>query len=167
VLPNKHGNRTTPSYVGVDHKSDQFVFGETAVKAAVKHPEEVAYDLKRLIGPAWDKLSAYPFTIGTADGGGAVVTLRDVEYTPQERSTKFVKSMRDHMVEKTGVKLRDAVITVPAGFTTKMRQITYDVAIDAGFTNVRLLSEPTAGVIAYVKKRQSVDKEQVLVFDLG
>ena len=71
------------------------------------------------------------------------------------------------MVEKTGVKLRDAVIPVPAGFTTKMRQITYDVAIDAGFTNVRLLSEPTAGVIAYVKKRQSVDKEQVLVFDLG
>jgi molecular chaperone DnaK (HSP70) len=84
---------------------------------------------------------------------------------PEEIQTKFVKDMREQGESKLppGAELSHAVISVPAHFGTCRRRITKDIGIAAGFTVVRLISEPTAAALAYAFNRITTDADETIV----
>ncbi|KAJ9071449.1 Hsp70 ATPase ssa1 [Entomophthora muscae] len=61
----------------------------------------------------------------------------------------------------------EAVITVPAYFNNAQRQATKDAGVIAGFDQIRILSEPTAGALAYGFSPVENKPRNILVFDLG
>ncbi|WZZ50970.1 hypothetical protein YC2023_051077 [Brassica napus] len=68
-----------------------------------------------------------------------------------------------------GVKIKNAVVTVPTYFNDSQRQATRDAGVIAGLNVMRIINEPTATAIAYGldKKASSVGGKNVLIFDLG
>ncbi|KAI9096004.1 hypothetical protein K1719_026151 [Acacia pycnantha] len=71
-------------------------------------------------------------------------------------------------VKQRCMRLRD-VVTVPAYFNDSQRQATKDAAAIVGLNVLRIISEPTAGAIAYgLDKKGSYNLERnIFVFDLG
>lgn len=61
--------------------------------------------------------------------------------------------------------IKDAVITVPAYFTSDQRAATKNAGRIAGFNVLRIINEPTAAAIAYAHTKNA--QGNVLVFDLG
>merc|ERR1712198_672643 len=66
-----------------------------------------------------------------------------------------------------GVKVTDAVITVPAYFNDSQRQATKDAGIISGLNVLRIINEPTAAAIAYGLDKKVDGEKNVLIFDLG
>ena len=60
--------------------------------------------------------------------------------------------------------IKDAVITVPAYFTSDQRAATKNAGRIAGFNVLRIINEPTAAAIAYAHTKNA--QGNVLVFDL-
>jgi molecular chaperone DnaK len=103
--------------------------------------------VKRLMGKAeerrWGSLKTYPQEISALII--ALLKLRADTYCRREIS--------------------QAVIAVPAHYDIHQRWATLQAAEIAGFSNVRLINEATAAVLAY--KRDSKFEECVIVFDFG
>ncbi len=59
--------------------------------------------------------------------------------------TKMKRTAEDFL----GVKVVDAVITVPAYFSDSQRQATKDAGTIAGLNVMRIINEPTAAALAY------------------
>ena len=66
-----------------------------------------------------------------------------------------------------GLKVTDAVITVPAYFNDSQRQATKDAGMIAGLNVKRIINEPTAAALAYGLDKNLSGENDVLIFDLG
>src|SRR6202040_261286 len=110
------------------------------------------------------RLSPYRFAEGESgvvrfvvDGGRVV--------NPVEVSAEVLRALRNRAEERLGIKVQQAVITVPAYFDDAQRQATKDAARLAGLEVLRLLNEPTAAALAYgLEKKQN---GTFVVYDLG
>jgi len=169
VLENKEGNRTTPSIVAAG-KNDELLVGPSAKRQAVTNPENTIFSVKRLIGRRWDDkevqddVKLMPYKI-VQDGERVNVKMGDNEFSPQEISAKILQKLKADAEEKTGEKITEAVITVPAYFDDSQRQATKDAGKIAGLDVKRIINEPTAAALAYgFDKKQD---EKVIVYDLG
>ncbi|MDZ7672086.1 MAG: molecular chaperone DnaK [Halanaerobiales bacterium] len=146
VIPNKEGNRTTPSVVAYSKKGERLV-GEYAKRQAITNPDNTIASIKRDMGRDIKE------------------KMGDNEYTPQEISAMILQKMKKDAEEYLGEDVKEAVITVPAYFSDAQRQATKDAGKIAGLTVKRIINEPTAASLAY---GLDDDKEQtILVFDLG
>jgi molecular chaperone DnaK len=87
------------------------------------------------------------------------IQINDKEYTPQEVSAMVLAKLKADAEAKTGEKITEAVITVPAYFDDSQRQATKDAGKIAGLDVKRIINEPTAAALAYgfdKKKGQQV-----------
>ena len=76
------------------------------------------------------------------------------------------KKKADIVARETGSsEIRDAVITVPAYFTSEQRAATKNAGRLAGLNVLRIINEPTAAAIAYAHEKGI--SGNVLVYDLG
>ena len=75
--------------------------------------------------------------------------------------------MREVAETYLGVKVRDAVVTVPAYFNDAQRQATKDAGAIAGLNVLRIINEPTAAALAYGLDHGLKGERNVLIFDLG
>lgn len=145
VLENPEGKRTTPSIVSF--KNDEILVGDVAKRQMITNINTVA-SVKRLMGTS------------------EKVKIQDKQYTPQEISAKILTYIKNFAEQKTGQKIKQAVITVPAYFNDAERQATKDAGKIAGLEVLRIINEPTAAALAY-----GLDKgdrnEKILVYDLG
>ena len=66
-----------------------------------------------------------------------------------------------------GMKVTNAVITVPTGFNDSQRQATKDAGTIAGLNVLRIINEPTAAAIAYAMDNKVWGERNILIFDLG
>jgi len=147
IIPNRAGERMTPSVVGVDRHGGLIV-GTSARHRLTSAPECTVAESKRLMG------------------SGQRVRLDGREYTPTEIAALILRSLADDGERFFGHAIDEAVITVPAYFTDAQRQATKDAGELAGLRVERILNEPTAAALAY--GLDHLDKEQhVVVFDLG
>jgi molecular chaperone DnaK len=169
VLENKEGNRTTPSMVAISKTGERLV-GQLAKRQAVTNPKNTLYSIKRLIGrKSGDKevkavKEHAPFEI-LADGDKVKIKLQDKEHTPPEISAMVLQKLKADAEEKTGDKITQAVITVPAYFDDSQRQATKHAGEIAGLEVLRVINEPTAAAFAYGFDKKK--DQQVLVYDLG
>lgn len=169
VLENKEGMRTTPSIVAVAKNGERLV-GQPAKRQAVTNPKNTLYSIKRLIGRRFKDeevqrdIKLMPFAI-VAKGEGVAVKMGDKDFSPQEIAAMILGKMKADAEERTGEKITEAVITVPAYFDDAQRQATKDAGEIAGLKVLRIINEPTAAALAYGFDKKVGQK--IVVYDLG
>lgn len=169
ILENTEGNRTTPSVVAISKNGERLV-GQSAKRQAVTNPENTVYSIKRLIGRKYSDVEVKkdieltPYKIVQA-GEGVKVKMNNEEYAPQEISAMILSKLKADAESKTGEKINEAVITVPAYFDDAQRQATKDAGKIAGLEVKRIINEPTAAALAYGFDKRA--GEQAVVYDLG
>ncbi|HZG84154.1 molecular chaperone DnaK [Paenibacillus sp.] len=146
VIPNREGNRTTPSVVGFKKDGERIV-GETAKRQSITNPDRTVISIKRHMGT------------------NHKTVIDDKEYTPQEISAMILQKLKADAEEYLGAPVTQAVITVPAYFNDSQRQATKDAGKIAGLEVLRIVNEPTAAALAYGLEKG--EDQTILVFDLG
>ena len=92
----------------------------------------------------------------------------DRGFKPTELSTFLLSYMKQAAEQKiTDGEVVGAVVTVPADFGARERIATKTAALDAGFSSVKLLNEPSAAALAFANESEEKIKGNVLVYDLG
>ena len=168
VIPNRDGNRVTPSVVAFTDTGDRLV-GQTAKRQAVTNPENTVFSVKRFMGRRHGELGKSDLLIPYEITGGAddliKVKLQGKEYTPPELSALILQELKSTAEDYLGVEVTEAVITVPAYFNDSQRQATKDAGKIAGLNVLRIINEPTAAAMAYGLDKKN--DEKIAVFDLG
>ena len=146
VIPNREGERTTPSVVAFNKDGERIV-GAAAKRQAITNPNTIS-SIKRLMGT--DKK----------------VEANGKKYSPEEVSAMILSNLKESAENYLGESVTKAVITVPAYFNDAQRQATKNAGKIAGLDVERIINEPTAAALAYGLDKQ--DKNQtILVYDLG
>jgi endoplasmic reticulum chaperone BiP len=151
------------------------LIGDAAKNQATVNPHRTVYDVKRLIGRAYNdadvqkdkKLVSYNIVDSKGKPYVAVeVNNEKKTFSPEEISAMILTKMKETAEAFLGKNVKHAVVTVPAYFNDAQRQATKDAGTIAGLNVVRIINEPTAAAIAYGLDKKG--KEQnILVFDLG
>lgn len=150
IVPNKEGERTTPSVLLYEDKT--FIVGTVAKESSVDDPENTVQFVKRQIGN-----NAYKF-----------LTDDDLEFTAEELSAVLLKRLKTDAENFTGESCTEAVITVPAYFDDAQRQATKDAGEIAGLNVLKIINEPTAAALAFTHDNENYDEpKHILVYDLG
>jgi len=161
IIPNREGERITPSVVLFD--GDSPLVGSIAKQSAVTSPLNVVQFVKRQMGnPSWKFRSEQGET-----------------FTAEDVSAIILKRLKDDAEVALGVTVKDAVITVPAYFDDAQRKATQDAGLIAGLNVLRVINEPTAAALAYAfddfqrSIQQGEDnvfkchEQTIMVYDLG
>lgn len=169
VLENAEGARTTPSVVAVSKTGERLV-GQIAKRQGMVNAENTLFSVKRLIGRHWSDNEVQrdqkwlPYKLVKA-GEGVKVVMAGKEYSPEEISAMVLQKIKADAEARTGEKITEAVITVPAYFDDSQRQATKIAGEIAGLKVSRIINEPTAAALAYGFDRKK--DEKIVVYDLG
>jgi len=170
IIENAEGMRTTPSIVALAKNGDTMV-GVTAKRQSITNPKNTIYQIKRFIGHNFDEpevqkdIKSIPFDVRKAANGGIEVKFGEEWKRPEEISAMILQKIKADVEAKLGVKITEAVITVPAYFNDAQRQATKDAGKIAGLEVKRIINEPTAAALAYGFNKKK--DEKIAVFDFG
>jgi len=168
VITSPEGGRTTPSVVAFTKKEERLV-GQPAKRQAVTNPENTVFSIKRFMGRMFNEvgteITEVPYKVGKTKSGAVTVEAGGKEYTPPEISAMILQKLKQMAEDHLGIKVTEAVITVPAYFNDSQRQATKDAGKIAGLNVRRIINEPTAAALAYGLDRKK--DEKIAVFDLG
>ena len=170
VIPNREGNRTTPSIVAFTKNGERHA-GLPAKRQAVTNPENTVFSAKRFIGRRFDEvqreIQLVPFKVERGKHDDAVIRIPNENrtFTPQEISALVLQKLKADAEAYLGEEVRQAVITVPAYFNDSQRQATKDAGQIAGLEVLRIINEPTAASLAYGLDKKK--DEKIAVYDLG
>ena len=152
VIPNKEGNRTTPSVVAFQENGQRLV-GGPAKRQAVTNPENTIFSVKRFMGRRHEEVGSeekmVPYQVEGAPKELVKIAVRDKSYTPPEISSYVLGYLKECAEDYLGTEVTEAVITVPAYFNDSQRQATKDAGKIAGLEVKRIINEPTAAALAY------------------
>ncbi|KAK9741041.1 hypothetical protein RND81_03G077400 [Saponaria officinalis] len=136
-------------------------------------------DAKRLIGRRFDDetvqkdMKLWPFKVICSRDKNLKKPMIAVNYkgemkqfAPEEISSMVLSKMKEVAEAFLGVKVKNAVVTVPAYFNDSQRQATKDAGVIAGLNIILIINESTAAAMAYGLDKQATEKN-VLIFDLG
>jgi molecular chaperone DnaK len=175
ILQNKENEESTPSVICF-YKNQNLV-GSRAVDYMTAVPNDTIISIKRLMGRAYSdkevqKVKEYVSykiikpTHGTEHD--VRVILGGKEYSPIQISSMILKKINKDAEMRLNDKVEYAVITVPAYFTDKQREATWQAGRLAGLSVQKILDEPTAAAIAFGMDRLGPeDSKTILVYDLG
>ncbi|MDD5261056.1 MAG: molecular chaperone DnaK [Methylacidiphilales bacterium] len=172
VVENSEGSRTTPSVVAFTKGGERLV-GQAAKRQAVTNSKNTIFSVKRLIGRKFsevtEEIKRLPYKVVEGKNGTACVQVEvggeTKTYTPEEISSFILSKLKSDAEAKLGVKITQAVITVPAYFNDSQRHATKDAGKIAGLEVLRIVNEPTAASLAYGLEKTK--DEKIAVYDLG
>ncbi|HOJ78319.1 MAG TPA: molecular chaperone HscC [Bacillota bacterium] len=147
LIPNVLGSNLTPSVISIDD-NDEILVGEVAKQRLLTHPQLTVAAFKRYMGT------------------NKVIKLGKFEFLPEELSSLIIRSLKNDAESFLGVKVEEAIISVPAYFNDTQRKATKRAGELAGLKVERIINEPTAAAIAYGLHQQK-DETNFLIFDLG
>ncbi|RME86105.1 MAG: molecular chaperone DnaK [Planctomycetota bacterium] len=167
VIPNKEGNRITPSVVAF--KDNEVLVGNAAKRQAITNPQNTVFSIKRFMGRRANEVdeekTMVPYKVVGSGNDPVKVDVGGKSYTPPEISAIILRHLKEYAEDYLGEKVTQAVITVPAYFNDSQRQATKDAGTIAGLEVLRIINEPTAACLAYGLNSEKSGK--VAVFDLG
>jgi molecular chaperone HscA len=168
ALPVDEGSTLLPSVVSYGSGPTPVV-GRAARRLAPGAPRDTIVSVKRFMGkasadPETRRLSPYKFAEGESGTVRFEVKGR-AAVTPVEVSAEILKALKIRAEEQLGMKVTQAVVTVPAYFDDAQRQATKEAGRVAGLEVLRLLNEPTAAALAYGLDKRS--QGTFAVYDLG
>jgi len=162
IIPNSQSERITPSVVLFEEAENQTVVGQTAKDQSEYMPEKAVAFVKREMGKKKDD-------VRSVDNKGVPkpYDFWGKRLSPEEVSAFIIKKLKEDAEKNLGgIRIKDAVITVPAYFIDSERQATKDAGKMAGLNVLHIMNEPTAAALSYGILK--ADKPQtVFVFDLG
>jgi molecular chaperone DnaK len=170
VIPNREGERITPSMVAVSKTGERLV-GQLAKRQRITNPENTIFQVKRLMGRKFDDPSVeydrklLPFKLSKASNGDVRVVMGDKDYSPPEISAMVLQKLKADAEAYLGEPVTEAVITTPAYFNDSQRQATKDAGAIAGLNVLRIINEPTAASLAYGLDKKK--DETIAVYDEG
>jgi molecular chaperone DnaK len=171
IIPNVEGNRTTPSIVAINPKTNERMVGQVAKRQAITNPKNTVFSVKRFMGRKYKDpevqhaLKYIPYDVREAPNGDIQVLMGGREYSPPEISAMILQKLKNDAEQYLGETVTQAVITVPAYFNDSQRQATKDAGKIAGLEVLRIINEPTASSLAYGLEREG--DEKIVVYDLG
>ena len=181
IIPDREGNRTSPSIVAYLDGGGRLV-GHAAKRQAASNPSRTIFGAKRILGSSMDEdqvakdVAHFPFKVRRGDEGQPIICVEEnVEVRPEEISAAVLRHMKKIAEDYLGEPVDKAVVTVPAYFNDAQRQATKSAGAIAGLEVLRIINEPTAAALAYGLDIQAKSKggfadgddRNVLVFDLG
>jgi len=138
-----------PSVVYYESENS-IVVGEPALTEAEVSPNKVIRSAKRFIGEDYTPPSDVP-----------------QDETPVKFEAKVLKALKKYVEEHSnGYVIKNAVITVPAYFTTNKVNLTREAAERADIEVLGIINEPMAAAIYYCAG-QEPKNQKILVYDLG
>jgi molecular chaperone DnaK len=141
-----------PSSVFITEQGEILV-GQVAENNRQKNPQRYRREFKRDLG------SPDPYTLG------------NVSMLPEELVTEVLKKLKgeaEKVAQARGEKsLTNALITVPATYSSYRRNLMQEAGIKAGFSQIEMLEEPVAAARYYSCHAQINDGDIILVYDLG
>lgn len=149
IIPNREGERTTPSMIFFERDGTPVV-GREARNLAMTDPARVVQFLKREMGNP-----SYRFNVDGRD------------YFPEDLSAMLLKKLKNDAEEYLGKEIKKVVISVPAYFKDAQRECTKQAGQIAGLEVLRIINEPTAAALAYGIGRDDLSKQHVMVYDFG
>ena len=170
IIPNRNGEKITPSVVIISN-DQKILVGEETTNFLVKNYDSCIYEVKRLIGRKFDdeevqkEISKLPFKIikGIQENSADIeVTVKGkkVTYSPVEISSFIIKKMVKNAEVYLKKKINKLVITVPAYFNDSQRKLTKQAAELVGLKVIRVINEPTAAALSYgFDKKQNLMKK--------
>lgn len=168
VIPNREGQRTTPSVVGFAKNNERLV-GQAAKRQAITNPDRTIFSAKRFIGRRFNEvqneIKLVPFKVKEGRNSEAIISVDGRDYTPPEISAMVLQKLKADAEAYLGEPIKQAVITVPAYFNDSQRQATKDAGQIAGLEVLRIINEPTAASLAYGLDKKK--DEKIAVYDLG
>uniref|UniRef100_A0AC35ERS1 Heat shock protein 70 n=1 Tax=Panagrolaimus sp. PS1159 TaxID=55785 RepID=A0AC35ERS1_9BILA len=173
IIANKEGSRTTPSCVSYTPK--ELLVGNAAKTKQDQNLENTVYDMKRLLGKAYDpeigKKMGWPFVVKKGTDDRPLIHVKHLKepktVSPEDVSALILKKMKETIERNTGGKISKAVITVPAYFSQAQKQATINAAKIAELEVKELITEPAAAAYAYGFHNKNFDNHNLLVFDFG
>ena len=167
VLVNDEGSRMTPSVISFSKDGERKV-GAAAKRQAVTNPKGTVNLIKRFMGGTYDEVKEAITHIQydvVNDNGLPRVSINGRKYSPEELSAMILTKMKKVAEDYLGDTVKDAVITVPAFFSDAAKSATKQSGELAGLNVLRIISEPTAALLA-----SNIDKKKdgkYLVVDFG
>jgi molecular chaperone DnaK len=155
MVANIEGETATLSSVFFGGRGEGIVVGRDAYELGIAHPERYVANAKRFLGQP-----------------GAQWEIDNVVYTPVDISAMILQKLIQDASRYVG-SIEEAVIAVPAHFTTHQRHLTVEAGLQAGLKKASVVNEPVAAALYYgmgedgLVMTQVVDDFTVLVFDLG
>ena len=186
MIENSLGLRTTPSFVSF-FGPQEICVGELA-KLRPSNEGNIIYNSKRLLGKTlkekqkdqqiMDNLNFAVTEDKELDKLKIAINFKNYEknpkeYYPEEISAmilkKIVEDSEYFLSKKLGreIKIRRAVITVPAYFNQKQREATIQAAEIINLKVERTINEPTAASLAYGYKTVQNEQKLIAVIDFG
>ncbi len=147
LIPNAFGELLTPSVVSLDD-AGKVIVGRPARDRLVSHPHTTVAAFKRWMGTPRETV------------------LGNQSLRPEELSALVLRSLLADAEANLGVKIEEAVISVPAYFGDAQRKATRAAGELAGIRVERLINEPTAAALAYGLQAR-IDGSTFMVLDLG
>eukprot|EP00754_Rhynchopus_humris_P048274 Rhum_TRINITY_DN7662_c0_g2::Rhum_TRINITY_DN7662_c0_g2_i1::g.23706::m.23706/K03283/HSPA1s; heat shock 70kDa protein 1/2/6/8 len=170
-----------PSVVAYTDKDT--LVGHAAVKQWVGNPSDTIFSSKRWLARSFDKEAAaeaekLPYKVKAAENGQCAIQVahRSAELglvTPEQLTSTILEYAKDIAVsEHLRRDVRDAVITVPAGYTDEQKVALMAAADLAGLRVMLMQSDPVAAAIACglhcVKADENLwQRKSVMVVDCG
>lgn len=174
IISNSLGKNTTPSWVAFTET--ETLVGEPAKKQAASNQQNTIFGVKRLMGKRFSDeqvqqdLETYSYRVTGDINDTPTIHIKykgeDRKFKPEQISAMILEEMRGIAEAKLGMKVKRAVVTVPAYFNDSQRTATKNAAKIAGLECEKILNEPTAACMCYgLDKKENGAK--VLIFDLG
>lgn len=175
------GSRTTPSVVAYTAEGNTIV-GAGAINQMYGNVKGTIYEAKRLIGLSYEEYvsskSKINLSYDVVEGNNkeAAIKLPNGKViTPVEVASQILGQCKEIAKTKLGITSNDtleAVITVPAYFNNEQREATKNAGKIAGLEVKRIINEPTAAALAYVKQsmfnfNNTSDPVNIAIYDFG
>lgn len=149
IIPNREGDRLTPSVVLIQEDGSAIV-GSAAKAQAVILPHGVVTAVKNYMGTKEEFL--------LADGK---------RYPPEVISSYILQRLVQDAEHFAGERVEGAVITIPAYFTDAQRKATVDAAQLAKVPLLSVINEPTAAAVYYARCLGETQPMNLMIYDLG
>ena len=166
VIANEEGSYTTPSVISLKEGNPKI--GNSAKRQMVVSPKETINLIKRFMGGTYDEvqdaIKHVQYDV-VNDNGIPRILVNGRKYSPEELSAMILTKMKKIAEDYLGSDVTDAVITVPAFFSDAAKSATKQAGELAGLNVLRIISEPTAALLA-----SNIDKKKdgkYLVVDFG
>ena len=187
VIPNEFGLLSTPSYISIIDDEKRYI-GDLA-KLSASFDKNIIYSSKRLLGRKYNDKEIneikndLPFKIKKDQNSEKIKIEINYkknnqeiikEYYPEQISAMLLNKLKIdseyYLSKKIGkeIKIKKAVITVPAYFNQEQRESTKQAAEIINLEVVRMINEPTSASLAYGYEKEENEKgNYIIVIDFG
>ena len=169
VLPNREGERQTPTAVAIDGE-DQVLIGSAALKYAVLNPSDVVECIPRLLGRDFDGLtddekSLFFCEVVKDENGSAAVSLQGQVISMEVIAGLLLRKLKADAELVAGVQFQSAVIAIPVYYSARQKESLRVACEIAGLSPKFMGSSPVLAALCWSVQNKASSK--FAVCDVG